>query len=533
MGAPLAELTLYRTSKLETGALLAVLAALAVTVLLPSALDAGFVADDWANAEAVKSMGYADAARDAVSKLGSKPLLGVLLPVPYALFGTTHGIAHVTVALTLGVVTSAVLYLVLRELSFERWAAGAAAALALVFPWNDSARYWLTASINQVALVAYLAGVLLAFRALAANGRRAVALHAASVAGYVAAVLVYEVPSALVLATGAVYFTRADRRRALGRWAVDIVVAGAAIVWSLGASVKDQASIGDQIDNARQMTIDGARLAGRAVIPVVGAGEIAAIVVAMLLLASAQRLRRRPDAPEVGALRSWILRGACAAAATALSWAAFVPAAYWTPLKPGLENRVNVLATLPLAVAVVALAHVAGLVLAGGHAVRARAVTFAVLAVIGAGYAVQIADSGDAWRRAGEAREAALVQIDEAIGVNEDVDRIYLVGTADMTAPGVPVFVFSYDLWGAVRVDRDDFTVAAHPALAGARLECAPDGVRALRLPSPTYEFDLVAAAGAMSPYGATWIVDAGDGGAVRLDDRRTCAAYLRSHDLD
>jgi hypothetical protein len=512
----------------EAGVVLVVLGAVAAVVVLPSALHAGFVADDWAIAESVARLGYVGAARHTVSVLGSKPLLGLLLPAPFAVFGTAYGVAHATFALTLGVATSAVLHALLRRVGFGAWAAGAAAVLTLVFPWSDAARFWLTGSVNQLAVLAYLLGVLLALRGFDAGGRRAVALHVLSVAAYVAAILTYEVVSAVVLATGALYLVRADRRRALRRWAVDVAVGGTTIVWSLVASVKPQQGLSDQLGNARLMAADGAQLAARAVVPLDGAGAFAAVLAVVAVLAAVVLICRRPDDPGSRVLRTWLLRGGWALAATALSWAPFVPSAYWTPLKPGLENRVNVLAALPLVVAVVALAHVGGLVLAGGRARWSLALTLAGLVAIGAGYAIRTADDGNAWERAAGERDAALTRIDRAVNA-APIDRIYLLGTPAMTAPGVPVFVFSYDLWGAVRVHRGDFTTTAYPALSGARLRCDRDEVLALRLPSPTYETNLIAVAGATSPYGTTWIVDARRGGGVRLADQQTCTSSLRS----
>jgi hypothetical protein len=515
----------------EAGVVLGLVVLVGIAVL-PAAVDAGWAADDWALAELVARRGYVDAVGEGMASLGARPLLAIAGPLPFAVLGTDPGTGHAVMTVVLGVATAVPLHLLLRQVGFRPWEAAAAAVLSIVFPWNLSARLWLTGSVSQLAVLALVLGILASLRAFTSTGVRGTALHVIGVTLLVASILTVEATAAVAVLSGALYLTVAPVRTALTRWAVDVVACGAAILWSATATVKDRAPLGDQIEQAGRSAVDAARLGARAVVPITDAGKASAVAIVVVVTVAVVRVWRRPAAPGTSELRTWLRRLACAIAAALAGWLPHVPAAYWTPLKPGLEDRVNVVASLGVVVAVVALLRVVGLLVASGDHQRGAVVAGALVAAVAVGYAVRFEHDADAWVAAGRERRAILDTIDRALDPVPAGSRVYVLDAPSLTGPGVPVFVFSYDLEGAVRTRFDVPTVEAHPALDGARFDCEAGGVRALWLPSPTYEIDLVPAAGARSAYGATWFVDLDDASATRVDDERSCASFVRAHDL-
>src|SRR5205823_3890037 len=105
------------------------------------------------------------------------------------------------------------------------------ALLFLVFPWSDSTRLWPTAAINNIAVILFLFGLLLALRAVAVPGWRGYAWHAVTLLLYVLSVLTYEVAAVAALVAGWLYIGRAPRRRALRLWTIDVVVVVGALIY--------------------------------------------------------------------------------------------------------------------------------------------------------------------------------------------------------------------------------------------------------------------------------------------------------------
>jgi hypothetical protein len=97
-------------------------------------------------------------------------------------------------------------------------------------------RLWPTASINDLAVIFYLLGAIVALRALTAGGYRAMVGHGAADLLFVASVLTYEAVTVVALLTGALYFLRTSGRRALAYWAVDVGVLVGGLIYSLVAT---------------------------------------------------------------------------------------------------------------------------------------------------------------------------------------------------------------------------------------------------------------------------------------------------------
>jgi len=119
------------------------------------------------------------------------------------------------------VAESTCVYLLLRQLGLAIGHAAAIAALVLTFPFSDSVWLWGVLSLSSLAIAAFLLGLVLALRALQSRGRRALALHGASLALYLLSVVSYEVVAVAGCLTGLLYLRVVGLRRARARWALD------------------------------------------------------------------------------------------------------------------------------------------------------------------------------------------------------------------------------------------------------------------------------------------------------------------------
>jgi len=161
-------------------------------------VDGGFYSDDWALQWEWDNFGFSGAIDRQFDFLGSKPLLAYLLIGSYEVLGTDPAVHHLVAALlTLGCAVG--FYFVLRGLRFEPRDAIPMALLALLFPWASSVRLWPTAALNNFAVLLLFAGFLIALRGLRVEGSRALLIHLAATACYVASILVYEVTTGLAL----------------------------------------------------------------------------------------------------------------------------------------------------------------------------------------------------------------------------------------------------------------------------------------------------------------------------------------------
>jgi hypothetical protein len=186
----------------------------AALVVLGSAIFAdhvrhgGFYVDDWSIAAAYNFDGWE---RTSVGEwrhiIPGRPILALLHPLPYALFGLDPS-RQLATAAVLAILTSLSFFVFLRAFGFELRHALAMALLSLVFPWADATRLWPTGAMNNVAVIAYFAGSVAAVRALMlwdASRRRAVALHAGAAVLYVVSTLTYQVAGAAMLLSGLLY----------------------------------------------------------------------------------------------------------------------------------------------------------------------------------------------------------------------------------------------------------------------------------------------------------------------------------------
>jgi hypothetical protein len=510
---------------------LAVLALLAVTAVAYGGhvASGGLYSDDWSNAADfvfADSPRYFTAVGIEAPKLGARPLLAALLPVPAALFGTDPT-AWIAFGLGLALLMAACLYLVLRALGLRWPHALAVTALTLVFAPSDATRLWPTAALNNVAVILFLVGFLVSLHAFSHRGFRGIALHAIGLGLFLASVATYEVAGVLMLVCGAFYLLRATPRPALRRWAIDVGVLVVALLVSaeITSQARYVADLDYRLDDAVRVAKGSARVLASTLTPFGVPDRFAALPVLAALAALVFR-RPTPGSTADSALRRWGVRTAVAAVIVA---AALVPLAGSGigAAAPGVDNRGNLLA----GPALVGLAYMLLAACAVAVAAALRPGRWRLLATIGfagcllivaAGTWTKLGRDKQAWARSADEQQRILAAIHDAVGRPPRGTTVYTFGHAGEVAPGVPVFRQSWDLWGAIRLRYDDDTLSAMPILTGTEVIC---GARGLYPKGGEHE-DL--GPGYFVAYGKVIFVDIPTRSAERVDDRATCRAGVR-----
>jgi hypothetical protein len=450
-----------------------VLALLALVVYGPHIRHGGFYWDDW---QLVARVRWPPPGEGLVNPqvLAFRPGLALLLPVPQLLLGL-HPWLHITLALTLGLLSATALWALARRGGLDRVTSGTAAALMLLFPWADSMNLWATAGLNWLGVLLFELGVLVALSGLAAaSRRRRGALAGLSALLYLAALLTYEIAAVAILLAVGLYAREAGWRRALGRWLLDVAVVAGGAGWVGAHTARSVQSVSGMADHARTIADQAVTLTARALEPWGSPPRGVVLAVPALVAVAGAVAWRRGDA---AAGRGLAVLGA-GVVAVAAAYATLVPAdAHYEPLGPGIENRTNLLAAPAYALLV------AGALGLGAH-LGARAARrperagagLALLAVaVGTGYAVHTRRDADDWDRANAEQQRVLAALRHAVPDPAPDAVLYTAGAPVGTAPGVPVFAVSWDLKGAVRILYDRVTVRGYPVRAGVRFVCGAD----------------------------------------------------------
>lgn len=486
-------------------------------------VDGGFYWDDWENAASAR---YAPAEGFALGGLELKlfayrPVHALAHWIPHELLGADPS-AHLALAIAFAVLASLALYALLRTLSLEPLAAGAIAALVLLFPWSDSTRLWATASVNSLAIAAYALGTVLALRGLETAGRRRRPLTAGAVLLYVVSVLTYEVTAAPILLAVLLYCTRVPWREALRRWRIDVAaVAGALVVVGLSTTRGMQSPLG-QLEHALEIGRGAVALVALAAspfgtLPVPAFLGAAAIIVATAALLAKRLAKADPARRE---LRRWLVVAAAALVATAAGYAAFVPGeARYDPLGPGVGNRINIFAAIGIVLLVFALlrlvAEIVARVVPRSRRVASAAVAAGCVA-IAIGYVAQLEADKSAWASAAAQQERILADLPSELGDRSAGHRVYSTGHELYAAPGIPIFATTYDLDGAVKLTLEESTVSAFPTHPDGGVRCGPALVR---------PFDPAGRRSAPARYGRALLLDVASGHSTSIDSRADCRA--------
>lgn len=492
----------------ETAIAAAGLALVAALVYGDHVVRGGFLWDDWENAGTTRFGGESGFLGPFdLRQAAYRPVLQLLLPLPHLVFGA-HPAAHLALALVVASAASAAFYALLRAVGAAPPFAIAAAALALLFPWSSSTRLWATASINLVAVILLLGAAALSLRALgrADCRKRGVALTAAMCA---AAILTYEAVAGLLLLLPLLYRLRAPWREALRRWRPEAFAGGAAAAWVALATTKPENGGGTALEHGLTIVKQGVALAGHAIVPLPGVPAAVGLLLGAAVTAAALRVHpRAARTPAIGAALSLL--------ALALGWAPFVPGeAKYVPAAPGIYDRVNIVVGFALAALVCSLAALAATLMPkrGQLALAAP-----LVALIAAGWAVEVRGHVDAYAQAAAAQRVDLQAVDAAQPPPGTV--VILLHERTWATEGVPIFGQPWDLGPALRLRYGDASLSGFPiARGGASVTC-----ERTRVSVDAHGTDDPPPA----PYGRTLVVDARTHRATRVDDAATCRAALR-----
>jgi hypothetical protein len=495
---------------------LACLVVLTAVTFTPHLLHGGFYSDDWSVASDVHfdKPTYFGAVRETTRETGGRPVLAAALPLPHVLF-PQHPRAQIALGLALGILTCLAFFVVLCLLGLGALSATLIASLALVFPWSDSVRLWPTASTTTIGVGLAFLGFIFALSGLARRGRSSVVLHACAVACYVGSVLTYQVAGFAELFFGAAYLAYAPRRRALRRWAVDVVAVAAALAWSANATrhIRHVAGPREMLADVPTFIRQGGVLFLKALLAFPGADGVPALavmVVIVLAVVAASIVRARRDEREPA--RKWL---AVAAASVVLLVLADVTllGSFLHPLSGGIDNRGNNFATFayaPLVFAVVML--IAGLISRSA----ATAIGVALVTVILAGWVLRVRSDEGEWRRAAARQRATLASIRSQLPSLPAHATLVAVGYPGQTAPEVPVFEATWDLTGALQLRWNDRTLRGFPVFDDGPVSCGPHALVATQPGS--FGTQVLA-------YGRLYVVS--PHGHARVSDRSECRRAL------
>jgi hypothetical protein len=524
-------MTLALSRRAEIVVAAAALVGLAALLLAAHVRHGGFYYDDWGNAAAYHFEGWW---RAGVFKwrhgIPGRPILAFLLPLPYALFGLDPSY-HLAAAGVLAALTSLSFFAFLRTLGIEFPHALAMAALSLIFPWADAAHLWATGAINNVAVMAYFLGSILALRALTLwhdRRRDAIMLHLLAAALYLVSVLTYEVAAAAIVLSGLLYRTRVSWRALRVRWLVDAVLVLATLGISLRvmSRVRHVGSLHDRLMDVPHFVGQGLSLFASIFVPEgissswaaswnvssSAAGKLVVLAAASAVVAAAVALRgRRRDQD----LQRWLYLGAGGAIAVAAAYFMFLGSGLLPLFFPGLEDRINTFAAFGFVVAAYSVLVLAARLI-GGRRRRAQAVILiAGLLFIGFGFIERVRQDVSHYDSAASEQRYFLKRLHSALPRPPRGSTIFTFGYPSETAPGVPIFKYPFD--GAADLLWNDRSLSAVPVY-GKSVSCGPSQVRAL-----AFGADFAAA------YGRVVFVDVPSGRVRRIRTPDACAE-ARTH---
>lgn len=494
---------------------LGLLVAVAAVVYTPHVRNGGFYSDDWANASDYRYQGWSFAVTLWHDVLPGRPALAALLPAPYALFGNDPE-AHLTMAVGLGIATSLCFYVFLRELSMEPIHAGIISILSLLFPWSEAARLWPTASLNNVAVCAYLLGTTLALRGLRLSGRRAIVVHGAALVLYLLSLLVYEVAGFAIALSIILYRTRASFRHAALPWLGDVaLVVGVLGVSALFTSrVRHVGSLADRITDIPPFTTQGVSIFASTFLPPgfeSSASKGAVVLVVASLIGCALWASRDPSRTNV---RRWLRIFGIATVGIAAAYFMFL-GSFFLPVHEGIGTRMHTLAGLAFVVLCYAT------IVIGVELLTQRPWPSALL-VVGAslllalGFTSRLRADIGRWDAATVAQHEFLVAIKKTMPRPTNGSTIFSFGYPGSVSPGIPIFTHDWDLNGALRLTFDDPSISGRPIYEPGTVICARTSV---------YPTDLGVEYG--SPYRRAVFVDVTRIRAVRIDSRQSCLSHL------
>lgn len=468
------------------------LLALAFAVYGWYALNGGFVADDWVNADRYyfhSDPGFWGAVDNYQTP--SRPVAAVYVTLTYELLGM-HFDQHLLLSVVLAAFLSIAYFAFLRTLGLGLPWALAAAAILLVFPSSDSTRLWSTGSQINLFIGLYLVAMVIAIA-----GRRrfgpapslpAVLTQVLASAIAVLAVGGYEIVAPAVFLSFVLYRWVGGRGGTLWRWLLDAVPTLLLLVLYT-RKFGDSASGASQLLDNAHIVIDGAvSVLAYSLYPsrMFSDPWLLVGVVAGVLLVTQLVRQLAPPSPDRDAIARWSVPILLAIAAIAIGYAMIVPVADRYPLyAPGVQNRTNCFAALGICALLVFIAATVGSMLAGAlprissqarAQARAGITALLILGVIGA-YTVRVTQDADRWKQASDIQAEILAQAQELVPSPPPDATIFTSPYPANAAPGVPAFGGggNNDEVGAFKVTYDSDEMRAFPLIIGVGLTCGPD----------------------------------------------------------
>ena len=462
----------------------------------------GFILDDWkveADYELLsRTHGFFGTIGEMLDPTGrhepnfqGRPVGAVYHAIVSAALGTRPA-PHLALALALGVLTATLLFVLLRNVGFERIHAAALGALVLLFPAADSARLWAGLAVEASTLSLCLLGAIVALAGLGRSGPRAVAFHACAVALYVTGVLLYEIAAPAILLSFLLYRLRAPWSRALPRGAADAVATLLALAYLRSQTTRPIPPLAEQLDHAERIFSEARRLLASIGIQN-GTPRLPLFAVALVLLSAlvVHRLLPRGE-PLRGDLRRWLTTALAGVLVAGAGYALFVPADPWfSPLTEGIGGRTNIAASPGYVLLLYSLPALLGLLLFRGlpyGRALAAGFTLAVAVYLGAAWLDRLRTDQSSYRAASETANDALDVLRETVGKPPPGTTIYLFGVPRESAPNVPIFTASWDLTGAVRLLWRDYSLRGVPGSSVAHnfpgnedewgIDCGPRSLR-------------------------------------------------------
>jgi hypothetical protein len=449
----------------------------------PYVVRGGFIHDDWSVAATYQfnTPGFWQGITTGLDTAGRHPVSGIYTGFVYEVFGL-HQHLHLAWLALMGLVTSLLLFMVLRRVGVGTTLSLTVAILVLVFPGSDAGRLWISGA-GSLAVLLLLAGMLLALTGLQAGGWRSVALHAGALLFYLAALLTYDVALAALLGTGLVYRLCASWRRVAGPWLADVVLTVCAAVYVRGGTSKTIETNGsalsgrfsDNFDGARQLIVSLGGSLGWEGAPVRVSWTVTnAVLMVGLAVLAVGLWRGRSDRD----LRVAAGMGAYGVLLVAAASAVLLVVEGYSNRGAGIYNRVNVLAGVGYVLVLVGTA-VTAILLTGMRTFWSRAAPAAavfVCVVFGALFVARLRVHEDRYVQSVRAQRAALDTLGR-LPVPSSGSVVFVTGVRAQIGPGVPVFQATWDLTGALRLLWNTDAVDAVPAGTLDRLVCRDDGV--------------------------------------------------------
>jgi hypothetical protein len=427
-----------------------------------------------------QSVGGLFSALNEDPKAQLRPVEYFLIAVAYRLFGTNPLPYHVVLA-ALVPMCAVALYALLVRLRLPRYLAVATPVLFASAPHYSSARVWPDAYSPILTLTLALVSIYAALAAAAASGRRAWLLLAAACLAMLASIFMYEITLPLFAVAVLYYWLKA--RRESGGWVltggvVSGILAAALIVKlaatrTVGRETSYSVGFDDGFVHHMGYLVSGAVKVNfgtygiglpyvlswitinRLTWGAVAAGALVGIATFAYLVGSAITAATADKLPVWRGRPAWQCLAAAGLAVIVVGYGLFLTGANISFTSVGMDNRVNVIAAVGMALIALALVLRGLEFLSAPRRPSWFAGAVALLAAVGAFVTTTI---GGYWQEAAGRQREVLSGLRATLPTDPAQMTVVLDGTCPEIGPGI-VFDVHYDLGGALQTIYRDASV--------------------------------------------------------------------------